>query len=756
MALITENRVYEQMIYLDEFFEQVDTPAGMVGINLLEHQKVILAALIRLEDERSMIVSDVPNVSMITKDKTAVVRSSAIVLSEAFGSGKTFEILGLILSRPVPKAFPHHVNAAILGTSSRPAFKCNFVHEVRRKVTGPDALLRPTIIIVSSSVVTQWINAITSHTTLSVLTAIDLPSLAKMYEIYKARKINRFDVIIVKNGTVSNSFRLDGEEDAELPDIRPLAGVIAKMTAANCWARVVIDDFDTSRMPTNTPAINALSTIYVSATKKPGRKTRRPETVTKIADMLSAVELRYSDALLDTILFTNFNVRNTSEFVLKSTSIPKIIARRCVYENPNNQYMEMLGAMGAEDAKEIMEMLNGDAVGMAASTMGINTNSVAEIFQRVLANKYDRYVTNCRAYSAIAAAKAMIAALPSFVPMNPDTGRPYLSHTAKFIDSVASGLRKGRHISAEDIGGYRSVELDMKLDAIFADTAEAKEETGRAIKNVIGNIADNNSCQICLMPFGGVGVFINKCCGLVSCDTCGIFGNKISTGHDYKSKQQTLVGKCAGPSCGRVIYPNKDLIYISEDLDIESLLAEKVFEEQVLAEPVVEPAADEVEAVSPKLQALLSIINGDMPANTADIEHNIANLMIGKEDWGIAPAAERKIVVFANFAESIKHIQEFLVINCVEYIKLEGGPKQLHAAVEQFRTSACKVLLVNSSQHCAGINLQFATDMVFFHKILDPNIESQVGGRLIRIGRKYNAVIWYLCYDNESAMLGTR
>lgn len=64
------------------------------------------------------------------------------------------------------------------------------------------------------------------------------------------------------------------------------------------------------------------------------------------------------------------------------------------------------------------------------------------------------------------------------------------------------------------------------------------------------------------------------------------------------------------------------------------------------------------------------------------------------------------------------------------------------------------VLLVNSNENCAGMNIQFCTDIVFMHKIHNEHIEAQVSGRAQRVGRKFNLNIYFLLYKNEDIYMG--
>ena len=50
-------------------------------------------------------------------------------------------------------------------------------------------------------------------------------------------------------------------------------------------------------------------------------------------------------------------------------------------------------------------------------------------------------------------------------------------------------------------------------------------------------------------------------------------------------------------------------------------------------------------------------------------------------------------------------------------------------------------------KHCSGLNLQTATDLIFAHKIIDPNIETQVIGRGQRLGRTTTLKVHFMFYQ---------
>jgi superfamily II DNA/RNA helicase len=109
---------------------------------------------------------------------------------------------------------------------------------------------------------------------------------------------------------------------------------------------------------------------------------------------------------------------------------------------------------------------------------------------------------------------------------------------------------------------------------------------------------------------------------------------------------------------------------------------------------------------------------------------------------------ERKVLVFANYDETIENVESSLKGAGYSVSKLYGTYNQMNTVINDFRRSG-HVMLINSTRVCAGLNLQFATDIVFMHVMNDRNTEVQVCGRAQRIGRTCNLRIHYLMYNNE-------
>jgi SNF2 family DNA or RNA helicase len=753
-SFIEAEHKLEKNVELDESFAQVQTPIGFKGIELYPHQSTVVKAMIDLENTRVVKVKTAEFTDYTTED--AVIETSAMVLSEPFGSGKTFEILALILSQRTPKAFPEHENAIVMVEKEkkhqygRRNVKNDFFKtEVIKKFTGSDALIKPTLIVVGSSVLVQWENAIKNFTDLRVFSIGNYHSLKKFQELYTQKKLKVYDIILLKNGTVTGNFLLPGEspEEGSNQNYRSLVTVVGKLTAGSCWARAVYDDFDTISMPARSGGINALSTVYVSATTKEAPTTKRVvNSYTNIEEAIASTITPLTDVLNDKILFSNFNIRNRKAYTEQSTSIPFIKKFRCVYDNPDDNYIRLLGAMGEDDANNIMEMLNGDAIGTAAEAMGIKTNSVADIFKRMLDKKYERYMHDQDVLEAIVITKEDI--IPQLEP-HPEGKR----HTQGELDGIRGVIIK-KTVPTVDKIKFHSYPLDQMMDEVHMEYSLSYEQNGLAIHRAIDNIK-GGCCQVCQMPLGDSPAFIVRCCGLIVCDVCGIKGNNVGKRYDYRTKCETIMGSCA--NCKAPIYPKNDLIFVDRDINLNTLLearGDETVEEIVEEVPEVVETEEEKgpEIKNPKLKALLSIINGKKPENTESLESKIKFLLEGRVDKPQPADIKKKILVFANFNETLHLIENFLTEQGIDYLRLGGTFREMNDTVNKFKNYG-KVLLINSQQHCAGLNIQFGTDLVFFHKIIDENIEGQVAGRCQRIGRTHNLHIHYLLYRNEQALI---
>jgi hypothetical protein len=85
-----------------------------------------------------------------------------------------------------------------------------------------------------------------------------------------------------------------------------------------------------------------------------------------------------------------------------------------------------------------------------------------------------------------------------------------------------------------------------------------------------------------------------------------------------------------------------------------------------------------------------------------------------------------------------------------QYGELNGGNiKQIDSVLTDFKYKPeIKILLIDDSYFGVGLNIEYATDFIFIHKV-DKEIKKQLIGRAQRFGRKTSLNIWELIYQNE-------
>ena len=99
--------------------------------------------------------------------------------------------------------------------------------------------------------------------------------------------------------------------------------MIANLTEL-CWARVIVDDFDTIRLPPNATTVKGISTIYISATRKISANHIIKDVNYKTAsELLANIETGCSAIQNNRLLFDVLNVRNSEEYIKETITIPK-------------------------------------------------------------------------------------------------------------------------------------------------------------------------------------------------------------------------------------------------------------------------------------------------------------------------------------------------------------------------------------------------------------------------------------------------
>jgi len=155
-----------------------------------------------------------------------------------------------------------------------------------------------------------------------------------------------------------------------------------------------------------------------------------------------------------------------------------------------------------------------------------------------------------------------------------------------------------------------------------------------------------------------------------------------------------------------------------------------------------------------KLRALIQLIRNEAIDCKEDklTDPYIHGLLAGRKDEAWPVNKPRKFLIFAVNSESYKILSGAMCLYKIMYCSMRGTRAKKDEAIRLLRdVPECRVMLVVTPKDCAGLDLPWLSHIVFYHQVLDKNVESQVGARGQRLGRTHNLQIITLLNESEAA-----
>jgi superfamily II DNA or RNA helicase len=131
-------------------------------------------------------------------------------------------------------------------------------------------------------------------------------------------------------------------------------------------------------------------------------------------------------------------------------------------------------------------------------------------------------------------------------------------------------------------------------------------------------------------------------------------------------------------------------------------------------------------------------------------DSNNDNKIMTKEDTLISIIQNKmngKFLVFTKYDNGFELIRNKMNELSISYEFLKGNTSQMMNILDRFKNGKLNVILLNTLYAGSGIDISFATDIIFYHKMgID---KQQAIGRGQRVGRTNQLIIHNLYYENE-------
>lgn len=670
-----------------------ETPASFKG-ELYLPQKLMLATMVALEQRPVLTLES-------SRIHTRIAR-----VAEKFSFGKTVLSLALVCAQRIPAKLPAIYHGCCDGAHI-------FMPEITIRYTR---FLPITLVIASSNIISQWVANTQKFTNLRYFVIDHVRTLRKFEEIYRHNVAADIDLIFMKAGRVTSTFVVDGEvpapADTKPVKDRSLFEVFAAILEGIPVARLIIDDYDTLKLTQTDQLIPALFTWVISATMR-----RRLRIVSAHKPVVS-VEDHYRQRNITPVINIAHDDNINSIFKLCCSpalvdahiNSTKITYRRYVVQG-GYQAVKILRQLNLPE--EVIEMLNAGAIDTAATTMGITTTNIGDIIHRAIGTHLGKLQNELRTLTRLEHI-VCIGKSPVDEPV--------------FREAI-------RHGSDADIAAlFSTIRSDSNLTSVIhhmrTHSIKLRDEYSITLSRMRDNIREGQ-CQCCMVPFSVEPVYVLiGCCQIIICEHCVIHTTP---------KGRSFIGVC--PNCQCAINYDTGIIRVGAEISLDVALTD-----DVVASAADATAAPDDAAAAPtkatKLTVLLQLIqNVEVKCISTRIECGTHTRMLeGKRDIPWPADMPHKYLIFTMHSESTLKIAAELERLNIAFCTMNGARTRRDAAVQAFQ-STVNIMLITAAKDCAGLDLPFISHVVFYHRVLDKNIEDQVAARGQRLGRTHNLEI---------------
>ena len=109
---------------------------------------------------------------------------------------------------------------------------------------------------------------------------------------------------------------------------------------------------------------------------------------------------------------------------------------------------------------------------------------------------------------------------------------------------------------------------------------------------------------------------------------------------------------------------------------------------------------------------------------------------------------DSKILMFSGYDASFTGIEATLTAEGITHANVNGSQARISKLLRDFKDGKYNVLFLNARNMGAGLNIESASHVVLYHK-MSTELENQIVGRAVRLGRSAALEVVHLLHENE-------
>lgn len=658
------------------------------------------------------------------RNRTKKIYYNKLCLGAPFSFGKTIVSLALIKLENTPIDRKQY---SIFNNVSKYSH-----HNISELLIKRKKYIDTTLIIISPSVFSQWCEHI-KKCNFNALLIDTYDDLELLYVNILNNSLDKYDLVLVVYRKLKHSYPLPLGVEMNWSEQSNIS-LISFLSTDKVWKRVMIDDFDTINLFYDL-CIPAKIVWLISATNNINYgikyKDRSGLFHTNNCFRVSAINHRINDILKDPYI-TDLTIKSNL-----SINIPKIQIYCYIFEYGStvNQVLNNLNY-----STEVCEKINSGDISGAASLLKLSKDcqSMGEFLYLLIQKNKESYNDSIK----------LCTRIEEFLNLIGDNDRIIIRELPRtenelVLESCVQNERVWNKF-VTDVENNDQFITTIEIKALKNILEVSKENTCN-FKNILNRIKRNMEDGLCGKCYCEIedNIYILQCCNIMLCKYCML-----------KHNSNVFIDRC--PNCIRKL--DKDsFLQLPADTSLEDFINVDFKEAFNKLRDYNKTQTDDDDYLyhdlSPKEQGLIKLLKSETVDNCKIEKYEGLNMNGVIENGEIVEndSNDNKFIIFTRWQYCATYLSTLLKKYKIDNIILQGtNTKKITKLLSKFANDPkCNVLLIASNDVCSGLNLEFASHIIFYHSIRSPAVTAQIIGRCQRMGRKKSLKILALQHKNE-------